>query len=513
MVLAIVPIVVRLSLIPFLPIPVPHSHDEFSYLLAGDTFAHGRLTNPTHPYWVFFDTVHVNQHPTYMSKYPPAQGAALAAGQLLGNPWFGVLLSVGAMCGAVLWALQGFLPPRWALLGGVLVVLRLGIFSYWMNSYWGGAIPAVGGALAIGALPRILRFARLRDALLLGLGVAILANSRPLEGLIFLIPIAGVLLTWLLRSKGPARGLILRRIALPLSTLIIGCGMFIGYYNWRGTGKPTLFPYSVNEQAYLTTPTLFWQKPRPPMRYANAQFEAFYNGWSREIWTEGHVDSLPKAVKRSLSDVTKTTYFLFWPELCVILPALPLVIRDSRVRLLLVQTVLCFLGFLLVPWFQAHYIAPLTATLFALLTQASRHLRVWRYAGRPVGVGITRVVVLSAALLGPFHAHVQQLGHPPPQGIEFRAIFQAQLERSPGSHLVLVRYSDSPNSSLEEWIYNSADIDGAKVVWAREIPGVDSRPLLNYFQGRKFWLVEAYAAPPRLTPYPETRPRELGPSD
>ncbi|MBV8733089.1 MAG: hypothetical protein JO336_25045, partial [Acidobacteriia bacterium] len=198
---AILPVITRLALLPALPIPQPLQPDEFGYLLLADTFASGRITNPTHPLWRYFETLYVFHQPTYTSLYPIVPGLLLAVPiALRAHPWFGVCASAGLMCAALTWMLQAWLPPKWALLGALIAAARFSIATYWINSYWGGASGAIGGALLLGALPRLIRQARVRDALLAALGVAILSQSRPFEGALLTVLIAALLLYRLTRD-------------------------------------------------------------------------------------------------------------------------------------------------------------------------------------------------------------------------------------------------------------------------------------------------------------------------
>ena len=189
--------------------PEPRVHDEFSYLLAADTFAHGRLTNPPHPLWEHFETFHVIQQPSYASKYPPGSALLPAFGMAsFGQPAVGVWMSAGLMCGAITWMLYGWLPRHWAFFGGLAAVARFGVASYWVQSYWGGATAAAGGALVFGALGRLRARPRVSTSFVLGAGLAILAFTQPYQGIVAAIPVAVVLLFWIGRGVLPMRSVV-----------------------------------------------------------------------------------------------------------------------------------------------------------------------------------------------------------------------------------------------------------------------------------------------------------------
>ncbi len=496
----------RLALVPLQPVPLPVIHDEFSNLLAADTFAHGRLTNPPHPMSVFFDTFHVLQHPTYASKYPPAAGAELAIGQVLGHPWIGTLLGLAAMCMAITWMLQGWFPAPWALLGASLAVLRMCFFNYWFDGYFGASVAALGSAVVLGSYPRIVHSGRGRDAVLLGVGAVLLASSRPLEGFVFCLPIAIALGFGRLSRRKPALPDGLRCLWPTIVVLSLGL-VFLGYYNWRLTNHPLLSPYVLYHREYFNYPFFAWQGPRAPLHYANPQFETFFNVWHR---TEFRL-SWSAWARRAIRACRHWWYVYLGLPLTIPFLALPRIIRDRKMGLPVLQFAVGAAGLWSVVWFQPHYAAPLVATLFVLLVQAMRHLRQFECRERPVGIYLTRLVLLLAidwvvVLAG------QAVGHPSTPWTAARAQITEQLQSTPGEHLVLVEYALNHNVH-HEWVYNAADIDGSRIVWAREIPGQDLGPLLAYFKNRKIWVVSADASPPTIREYRARSPWSCCPPD
>jgi len=490
------PICIRLCILPVKPIPQPSVHDEFSHLLAGETFASGRLANPVHPMWVHFETFHEDQQPTYMSMYPPAQGLTLAMGRVFfGHPWYGVCITMGLMCGAICWMLYGWLPPAWALLGGILVVLRIGVSSYWMNSYWGGGASAVGGALLLGALPRLLRRPRLTTALIIGLGLAILANTRPYEGIVLSVAASVPLIAWLLGSKRPSWRVALLHVLTPLTALLLVVACAMAYYNWRVFGSPATLPYQVNRATYAIAPVFLWNSPQPEPIYRHWMMRRFYVDWELPVYQAAHTFSGFFAAIGT--KIGLLVMFFLGPSLIVPLIMLPRVIRDRRVKWLVLAAVVYLAGLSGNAFSVPHYLAPATALFYALVIQAMRHLRMWRLEGQPSGRFLVRVLPALCVVMFMLQV-VRDVSSP--TGDLPRTVVQRSLEALPGRQVALVRYAPD-HDPMGEWVYNAADIDGSKVVWARDMSASDNAALLNYFSDRKAWLVEPDAIPPKVSPY------------
>lgn len=499
--LAAAPIILRLLLLANHPVPTPDIYDEFGHLLVADTLRHFRLANPPHVLPQFFETFFVLQRPTYSSIYPIGQGLALAIGwTLFGTPWAGVLLATGAFCALCYWMLRGWVSSPWALIGAALAVIEFGPLCQWTNGYWGGDVTACAGCLVFGALPRLKASPTRRDAALLGLGIAIHLLTRPYES-IFLFAAAVLYLAPVARSPKELRAI--ARV-MPLAAALVTAAVFITLaQNKAVTGSWTTLPYQLSQYQYGVPAALTFQtNPRPHIPLTREQqmdyrMQSSFRGPSAE--------TLSSFLLR-LEFRVRYYRFFFLPALYLVLPLFLISMRQWRWLWAAITLALFAFGINFFPAYQLHYAAACTCLMILAAVVGLQRLA----SARP---NAARIVLFLCAIhfLFWYGAHLFEktdiagailpfetwngINHRNPQR---RIYVQRELEKTPGQLLVFVHYQYPQHPFQDEWVYNAADIDSARIVWARDLGEEENAKLKQYYPRRKVIVLSPDESPPAL---------------
>lgn len=503
--------------------PVPHVHDELSYLLAADTYASGRLTNPTPAFFEHFEAPHILVEPSYMSKYPPMQGLFMAAGQFFfGHPIFGVWLSCGAAAAALFWMLSIWTNGKWAFLGTLLMILFIGINGYWAQSYWGGMAAATGGALFFGGFRQLFKKLSGGTTLLMILGGIVLVNARPFEGTATMVPSLIVLLIWLVRDR---KNSISRKFSQVIAPAVLLTGIALSamaYNNYRITGSAAKFAYTAHQAQYHPTALFIFQSPYESATKGTPRLRKLYEYLSTSAPLR-NLDSfgLPDTVYLYplygfVCLLFLLPFFLLSPPLMIFLFVMTFpLIRRSRWLALIAGTILftlfcmSFAAF----WDNYHYSASLTGCIFLLTVAGLRQIIVYSRKNSQMKIAYALLLLLvtasfihqmiylptassmpdSSAMndLENVNLKLDQLTELPAniKITDLKTEIERMVEKLPDKYIALVTY-DKNFTFHDEIIYNKADIANSKIIWATDLGEEKNTGLLNFYNNRKIIKIE-----------------------
>jgi hypothetical protein len=494
-------------------IPHPKIHDEFSYLLAGDTFASGRLTNPSPNHFEHFETPQEIVRPTRMSKYPPGQGLAIALGQVLtGMPIAGIWISTAAACAAIYWMLLGFVSKPWALLGGILATVSPTLID-WSQVYWGGNVAVLGGALLLGGWGRLMLRKGSGASVMMTIGLAILANSRPFEGLMVALPL---LIALLIHARKR-----LANIAVP-GVIVLGITIaWMGYYNHRVTGNALRLPFAEYTAQYDVYPKFWFEPVWPTPQYRNRSQQWVHTNFERGVYDQlrtvsGFFRIAEFRAGAFVSDNLKLAA-LFIPFAAGVL-----LLQDVRIRWVIFAATTLLLALLGENFDLPHYAAPATPVMFLLVVVGLS--RLWRARSVPItpAAGTASVApqgdsttplleydpiraksprrpfgqtVVFAILLGFSAGAVMCLI----QGVsrdsqiaDQQSLVNLQPALHTGRHIIFVEYgpmTELVNGFANEYVYNRADLNDSRIIWVRSFGPDADRQVVKEYPGRKVWLL------------------------
>ena len=280
-------------------------HDEVSYLLQAQIFAHGKWTEPAAPIPAFFEQFHIFTDPVIASKYPPGHSLLLVPGIWLGLPGLVPLLLV-AVSGALVFALARRLANPWVALLTYFLWLLGRTELRFHSSYFSENTTALCWLLGFWAL---LEWRQRREARWLALLTACVAwggITRPLTMMAYAVPAVVVVIwtltryrAWHWRSIAPAAATGAAIIAILLIS------------NEKVTGSWRSMPWNVWSREYMP-----WDAPgfgldtTPPRRRLSPVMATFAQqfGGLHKNYT---LATMPGEAKARLAEIAESSLGTF----------------------------------------------------------------------------------------------------------------------------------------------------------------------------------------------------------
>lgn len=472
--------------------PPPLVHDEFAYLLAGETLALGRLANPAPASPEFFETFHILVSPTYAAKYLPGYGVMLGLGYLTTNSYrAGHFLTVGVSVAALAWGLAPFVP-RWAARVATLLFALAIAGSQIATGFWPTALSMAGIFLVVGGWLRLRRGAEVTAALAAGIGASFVALTRPFEGFLICLPLALDILRrmWLWYREGkPA--MVWRVAGAAGAPLLLASALLLAH-NHATTGRWTSLAYTTYERAAFGAPPFVWQQPNPgpaPTRVTEVV---------RAREDLARYAALRQDPARTLRDrvLHAATYYGTAITIALALFSAPALGLPGSIAVWSAIALGCAAA-ILSSNFNPHYVGPLLAVVW--IVAARGYARVAQRWSRFAHASVAAFLIVAAAR----HAFATATRIDPVAWSRQRAALEEQVRRQPGQHVIFVRYLPSYSSKME-WVQNGANLEGTRVLWVHDRGDSANAALLARMQGRQGWILPMgprTGSAPQPTPY------------
>jgi len=328
----------------------------------------------------------------------------------------------------------------------------------------------------------------------LGLGLAVLVNSRPLEGILMAIPVGCLVLPWKIKWERTRNFHFVKKVILPfvliLSIIVIG----VGSYNKAITGKASRFPYVLCLKNQMTIPLFIWEPLRPGASLRFPATSYFMRDDSARYYLEKR--TWKGFFTDEFKDIRRIFIFYFGYVLAApVLFFLPGFLRNKQraFKSFLVVLILACTCAAMPSMALWHYFSPVTDLVVLLVVWGLRTLACFlKHKAIKLVYVLIAIQVMSNMVIFVKSDRVESYGTPAQgQGFALEQYTRQQLinvlMQKGGKHLVIV---DRDPGLLCEWVYNGADIDKQPIVWARSINHEEDAQVVAYFKDRRVWRIK-----------------------